>query len=124
MALGYILGLGLDLGLAFPPPTYSFFPYIAAAAIPIMSAPSPPPSPPPPPATSPPTSRQLHQQAMRHQERLQRDTVSPELRRIPSTSSTTLSNALVTPLVLSWCHAFTYAYLYFAPTLFVRPGRS
>ena len=30
----------------------------------------------------------------------------------------------VTPLVLSWCHAFTYAYLYFAPTLFVRPGRS
>ena len=30
----------------------------------------------------------------------------------------------VTPLVLSWCHASTYAYLYFAPTLFVRPDRS
>ena len=38
------------------------------------------------------------------------------------TDSKAEANA-VTPLMLSWCHAFTYAYLYFAPTLFVRLGR-
>jgi len=49
----------------------------------------PPPSPPPPrPATSPPTSPQRYQQAVRHQERLRRDMISPELRR---TSSATLA---------------------------------
>jgi hypothetical protein len=67
--------------------TLSSFPYIAAAAITLtMPATSPPPpSPPPPrPATSPPTSPQRHQQAMRHHERLQRGMVSPTLRRVPS----------------------------------------
>ena len=47
------------------------------------ATPSPPPS---PPADSPPTSPQLHQQAVRHHERLQRHIGSPELRRVPSTS--------------------------------------
>src|SRR6266849_3154919 len=50
-----------------------------------MPATPPPPSPPP---ASPPTSPQLHQQAIRNQERLQRDGGSPELRRVPSTSTT------------------------------------
>ena len=63
-----------------------------------MPATSPPPSPPPPPppAASPPTSPQLYQQAVRHQERLQRDRASPKLRRIPSTSAT-LSSAFAPP---------------------------
>ena len=51
----------------------------------------PPPSPPPRPATSPPTSPQRHQQAMRHRERLLRDRLSPELRRVPSAPSVTSS---------------------------------
>src|SRR6266852_6307682 len=52
-----------------------------------MPATPPPPSPPP---ASPPTSPQLHQQAIQNQEHLQRDVGSPELRRVPS-ASTTLS---------------------------------
>ncbi len=45
----------------------------------------PPRSPPPlRPATSPPTSPQRYQHVARHQERLQRNLVSPELRRVPS----------------------------------------
>jgi hypothetical protein len=63
-----------------------------------MPATSPPPSPPPPlPPTSSLSSSQLHQQAIRHQERLQHDRRSPELRRIPS-SSTTLSTVFPPPL--------------------------
>ena len=48
------------------------------------ATPSLPPS--PPSAGFPPTSSQLHQQAVRHHERLQRRASSPELRRVPSTS--------------------------------------
>ena len=77
----------LVLVLILGPSTHSFSHSIAAAAAAhIMPATSPPPpSPPPPrPATSPPTSPQQHQHAMRHRERLQRGTVSPTLRRVPS----------------------------------------
>jgi hypothetical protein len=49
--------------------------------------PSTPPPPPFPPVASPPTSPQLHQQAVRRQERLQRLMGSPELRRVPSAST-------------------------------------
>jgi len=100
LALGYSLGLGLGLSLPSSPLPIPFPPYIAAAAAAaIMSATPPPPSPPPPPlANSPPTSPQLHQQAIRNQERLQRDRVSPDLHhRIPSITSATLSNALPPP---------------------------
>jgi hypothetical protein len=58
--------------------------------MPATSPPSLPPPPSPPPPASPPSSSQLHQQAVRNQERLQRDVGSPELRRIPG-ASTTLS---------------------------------
>ena len=54
---------------------------------------TPPPSPPPPDDSL--SSFQLHQEAMRHQERLHRDTRSPELRRIPSTS--TMQSTVVSP---------------------------
>jgi hypothetical protein len=61
------------------------------------ATPPPPPSPPPAAvAASPPTSPQLHQQAIQHQERLQRNMGSPEQHRIPS-ASTTLFNALPPP---------------------------
>ena len=53
-----------------------------------MSTTPPPPSrlsPPPPDSSS--SSHHLHQQTIRHQERLQRDLGSPELRRVPSTST-------------------------------------
>jgi hypothetical protein len=49
--------------------------------------PSTPPPPPFPPVASPPTSPQLHQEAVRRQERLQRLMGSPELRRVPSAST-------------------------------------
>lgn len=45
------------------------------------------PATPPPSSASPPTSSQLYQQAIRSQNRLQRDGGSPELRRVPSTST-------------------------------------
>ena len=73
LALGYFLGLGLS-------PLSSF---IAAAFL--MPA-TPPPSPPPPSSAF--QSFELHQQAIRQQERLQRDRQSPELRRVPSASTT------------------------------------
>jgi hypothetical protein len=53
--------------------------------------------PPPPPPVSPPTSPQLYQQAVRNQERLQRNRSSPELRRVPS-ASTALSAIFPPPL--------------------------
>ena len=55
---------------------------------------TPPPLPPSPlvPLTgTPPTSPQRHQHAIRHQERLQRQMGSPELRRIPAPSMALLN---------------------------------
>jgi len=108
LVLGYSLDLLLSLGLFFSPlpiPPLLYIAAAAAAATPIMPTTPPPPSPPPPPpVNSPPTSPQLYQQAMRHQECLQRDRVSPELRRIPSTTSTALSNALPPPSLPSPSH--------------------
>jgi hypothetical protein len=99
LAFGDTLSLGLSLS---PPSTHFSFPYTAAAAVTfIMSATSPPPpSPPPPrPATSPPTSPQRHQQAMRHQERLQHGLVSPTLCRAPSIPLPSLPSLLPPPQV-------------------------
>ena len=90
------LDLGLALGFSSPSLPSSFhFSYSCHFTMP-ASPPPPSPPPPPPPAASPPTSPQLYQQAVRHQERLQRGRASPELRRIPSTSAT-LSSAFAPP---------------------------
>ena len=51
-------------------------------------------------------------------------TISFDSLRLPALIALMAHSVPVTPLVLSWCHASTYAYLYFAPTLFVQPGRS
>jgi hypothetical protein len=56
-------------------------------------APTPPPSPPPSAAF---LAFQLHHQAVRQRERLQRDRLSPELRRVPS-ASTLLSTVFPPP---------------------------
>ena len=84
-----IFGLFLLLVPLFPPLSIFF----RKAASFIMPA-TPPPSPPSssiPLTHTPPTSPQLHQQAIRHQERLQRQMGSPELRRIPAPSMALLN---------------------------------
>ena len=76
------------LGLGSPPPLS--FPFHAPTFL--MPA-TPPPSPPPHDESF--SSFQLHQEAMRHQEHLHRDTRSPELRRIPSSS--TMQSTIISP---------------------------
>ena len=78
------MGLTLSLPFPFPIPPTSLF------AVALIMPVTPPPPPTPPPAASPPTSPQRHQQATRHQERLERQMGSPEQRRIPFASTTPL----------------------------------
>jgi hypothetical protein len=68
---------------------------MSATLLPSQSSPPPPPR----PATSPPISPQRHQHAIRHQERLQRGTVSPTLRRVPSTHLPSLLSLAPPPQV-------------------------
>ncbi len=99
LALCCFLDLGLALGFSspfLPPFLPSSFHFSYSYHFIMPATPLPPPPPSPPPAASPPTSPQLYQQAVRHQERLQRGRTSPELRRIPSTSAT-LSSAFAPP---------------------------